>query len=209
MPSPIISVHLADVGPVRALRTSVTGARALRSIAGLRHADVLTAAPLGPGLLPRPRLGRVGLVAVWEQQAALQDFERSHPFAARLTDSFAGHFTVPRAVGAFAGMTPLADAANSPHKPAAGPVGALTYGQLRPSRALAFLKATPRPSTRPSPTPPCCSAPDWPTPRVASSAPSRYGATWPECATTQTPPHTPTPEPATSTANRCSPGCSH
>ncbi len=142
MPSPIISVHLADVGPVRALRTSVTGARALRSIAGLRHADVLTAAPLGPGLLPRPRLGRVGLVAVWEHQAALQDFERSHPFAARLTDSFAGHFTVPRAVGAFAGMTPLADAANSPHKPAAGPVGALTYGQLRPSRALAFLKAS-------------------------------------------------------------------
>lgn len=70
----IASVHVADVGARRALRILARPPRP-SSTPGLR-ADVGLTAPLSASVLPSPDVGRVGLVAFWDEEDAL---DRSWP----------------------------------------------------------------------------------------------------------------------------------
>ena len=76
----IASVHIADVGPTAALR------RLWRtpSAPGLRHANMGVTAPLGGSIRPSPQVGRLALVAFWEDDRALDRFLTDHPMAAAL-----------------------------------------------------------------------------------------------------------------------------
>ena len=148
----VTSVHLADVAPLtalRLLRTRLTD----RDVPGLRYAQSLSAAPLSPHFLPAPRPGRAGLIAAWEDDAALDRFLASHPVA----EAFAGGYLVRlapiRIVGAWPelGELPFAAAGNG-SRPAdaqdpalpSGPAAVLTLGRLRLLRGAAFLRASAR-----------------------------------------------------------------
>lgn len=74
----IASVHLADVGLPAALK--LTRAK-LAGVDGLRYSAFTIAAPLGGHVLPRPNLGRIGLIATWEDDRAVENFLAGHPVA--------------------------------------------------------------------------------------------------------------------------------
>ena len=134
----IVSLHLADVGP-RAALAALRRPPRRSEVPGLTYAETVTTAPLGGGLLPSPRPGRVGMIAAWDGDEALDGFNRDHPLAA----TFAAGWEVR--------MQPLRVSGHWPEMPAlpekalpvddAEPVIALTLGRLRLARALPFLRS--------------------------------------------------------------------
>jgi hypothetical protein len=134
----IVSVHLADVG-LRAAPSVLRKPPDPAGAPGLTYAETVTTAPLGKSLLPVPSLGRVGLIAAWEDDGALDDFCRSHPLAERLAGGWQVRLAPLRVSGFWPGMPDL------PQQPLPvedeEPVVALTLGRLRLNRALPFLRS--------------------------------------------------------------------
>jgi len=131
----VTSVHLADVGRTTAGALVLRGF-GLRRPRGLLWDAFAATAPLGPGLLPRPSPTSVGLVAVWRDTEALSAFEAGgHP----VTTGWATQLKAVRVVGAWPGLPGLP----AHEEPVGdGPVAVLTLGRLKPTRALAFLRAS-------------------------------------------------------------------
>jgi hypothetical protein len=135
----ILSVHIADVTRRRALSALRHGLRP-SATSGLRYADVAIAAPLSAGLLPHPTLTRLGLIAAWQDEGALDEFMAGHRLAEQLASGWHVRLEPLRASGAWAelpdfprGERPVDDDE---------PVVVLTLGRLRPSRGLAFLRSS-------------------------------------------------------------------
>lgn len=127
---PVLSVHLAKLSPA----TVRTRPRA-DAVEGLWFAELLGAARLAPGILPRPRPGRFGLVCVWEDDAAIDAYLAEHPFARAMQGGYGVRLEPLRTYGSCAGMGPLVEA----EQPVADdePLAVLTFGRTR-------LKAFPR-----------------------------------------------------------------
>lgn len=134
----IVSVHLADVGPLRAQRLLY---RRLDPVAvpGMTYAEPTMVGPLGKRP-PRPQLGRLGLIAAWDEDAAIDRFLESHPFGGRLAGGWHARLEPRRCFGSWAGMPelPKRELPMSDDEPAA----ALTLGRLRVLRIRPFLKAS-------------------------------------------------------------------
>jgi hypothetical protein len=134
-----MSMHLADVGRAaapRLLRRRPEPADA----PGLRYAQLMTGAPLGPGLIPRPQPGRVGLMAAWDDDGALDGFLAGHPLAERLAGGWHVRLEPLRAYGAWSALPDFP----KPELPVDDdePVAVLTLGRLKLRRALPFLRAS-------------------------------------------------------------------
>ena len=135
----IVSVHLADVSPRTALRL-------LRSkpdpaaVPGLRYLETTTTAPLGGHLLPRPTPGRVGLLAAWEDDQALEDFLAGHPLAAQVAHGWHVRLQPTHIFGAWSQLPGLL--AEEQPMDDAEPAAVLTIGRLRLSQTVRFLKAS-------------------------------------------------------------------
>ena len=136
----IASVHLADVG-ARSAFAVVRKAPPPGSIKGLRHADVALAAPLrGGGSVPLPQLGRVGLIAFWDDDAALDCFLSDDPLAARLASGWHVRLAPLRAHGTWPGLpSDVPPQRNVDHE---GPVAVLTLARLRASQAIRFVRTS-------------------------------------------------------------------
>lgn len=134
----IVSVHIADVGPratAKALRQQPAPAR----VAGLTYARTTIAAPISERLLPSPQFGRVGMIAAWEGDAAIDEFLSGHPLGETLAEGWEARMEPLRVSGAWPEMPGL------PAKPLpvdeGEPVAALTLGRPRLNRALPFLRS--------------------------------------------------------------------
>jgi hypothetical protein len=134
----ILSVHLADVG-MRAAPALLRRRPDPSRVPGLRYAELAVAAPLQGRLLPRPRPGRVGLIAAWDDDAALDGFLRAHPLAERLAGGWRVRLEPLRASGAWPPLPTLAGRERAVEDDE--PVAVLTLGRLRFARALPFLRA--------------------------------------------------------------------
>jgi hypothetical protein len=134
----ILSVHLADVG-ARSVPGTVRQRLTPAGVPGLRYAQLAAGAPLSSDLLPRPKLGRVGLIASWDDDQALDAFLETHPLAQRFAGGFHVRLEPLRVVGSWSGLPDLP----VDEKPIADdePVAVLTLGRLRLNRAAAFLRA--------------------------------------------------------------------
>lgn len=137
----IVSVHLADVGRLNAQRMLLRPLQA-RSVVGMTYAEVVFGAKLGTRAgtrIPRPQPGRVGLIAAWDDDSALDSFLADHPFAERLAHGWHARLQPLRCFGSWAGMPELP----AREIPVADdePVAALTLGRLRISRTMAFLRS--------------------------------------------------------------------
>jgi hypothetical protein len=135
----IVSVHIADVGKATALRLLARKPGG-GATAEPRYAELTTAAPLTPRLLPRPTLGRVGLIAAWDSDEALDDFLAGHPLA----EEFARGWHVRLAPTRIFGTWSKLDGILRDETPMAGdePAAVLTLGRLRLSQTWRFLKAS-------------------------------------------------------------------
>jgi hypothetical protein len=142
----VTSIHLADVRPstaLRLLRIRLTPT----DVPGLRYAQGVAAAPLGPHLLPSPRPRRAGLIAAWEDDAALDRFLASNPIASALAGGYRVRLEPVRVVGAWPDLGELSPAAGNGGRATDspdGPAAVLTLGRLRARRAPAFLRASAR-----------------------------------------------------------------
>ena len=141
----IASVHLADLGVASALaflrRTPKPA-----SIEGLRHANVALAAPLRGSKRRSLPLRRVGLIAFWDDEAALDRFMATHPIAAKLSNGWHARLEPLRAWGSWPGLPhDLTTSRGGDHD---GPALVLTLGRLRLTQTVRFLRASSRAETR-------------------------------------------------------------
>ncbi len=136
----IASLHLADVGLPTALRLLRRDRLDPLEMHGLRYAQITIAAPLSDRLLPRPMPGRVGLIAAWEGDAAIDDFLGGHPLAARFAHGWHVRLRPTRVFGAWPQLEGLP--AEEEPMDDAEPAAALTLGRLRLSQTVRFLRAS-------------------------------------------------------------------
>lgn len=139
--SAVLSVHLADVGVRRAARIRHNTPRP-GDVPGLRYAETTLTAPLTASLVPRPQPGRVGLIAAWEDDTALDGFLGTHPVAEQLGAGWHVRLQPLRAVGGWSKLADLPTGEQPVDEDE--PVAVLTLGRLRIPRAAGFLKASAR-----------------------------------------------------------------
>jgi len=128
-------MHIADVRPRAAVEVLSRPPRPAR-VPGLTYVETLTTAALGEPLLPPRRLGQVGMIAAWENDAAIDRFSQSHPIAARFAAGWEVRLQPLRVFGAWAGLPELPARALPVDEDE--PVGILTLGRLRLLRTAAF-----------------------------------------------------------------------
>ncbi|MHB8671730.1 MAG: spheroidene monooxygenase, partial [Acidimicrobiales bacterium] len=109
------------------------------SIEGLRHASVGIAAPFSKHRKP-PMLVRVGLVSLWDDDAALDRFQAQHPLAKRLGDGFVVRLEPLRAYGTWPGLP--ADVPSGRSVDHDGPAVVLTLARLRLTQAVRFFRTS-------------------------------------------------------------------
>lgn len=131
----IVSLHIADVGPREAAEVLLRPPQPGR-VAGLTYAETTTVAALGEPLLPPKHFGRVGMIAAWESDGALDRFSQGHPIAARLSGGWQVRLQPLRVFGAWGGMPGLP--ARALPVDDEEPVAVLTLGRLRLRRIRAF-----------------------------------------------------------------------
>lgn len=135
----IASVHIADLGVGSALAT-------LRkepdpgSVPGLRYASLALAAPLSKSTLPSPRIGRVGLVAFWDDERAIDAFVADHPLGKRFLDGWEIRLVPLRMYGSWPGVP--SDVPQSRSTDYDGPAAVLTLGRLKLPQAPRFLRTS-------------------------------------------------------------------
>jgi hypothetical protein len=135
----IASFHIADVGKLAGLRL-LRLRLPRRDVPGLRYSVLTVTAPLNERLLPRPDVGRVALIAAWEDDDALDRFLAAHPLAQALAGGWRTRLRPTHIFGAWQPLDGLvgAEPAMADDEPAA----ALTIGHLRFSQAQRFIKAS-------------------------------------------------------------------
>jgi hypothetical protein len=133
----IASVHVANVGRRSGLAL-IRRAPKPAEVSGLRSANVALTAPLSPKLLGEPDLGRVALVAFWDDDASLDGFLAGHPLAAKLAGGWRVRLAPLRAYGSWPGL------------PSDTPTSRVVdhEGRLRFSQALRFLRTSAKAEAR-------------------------------------------------------------
>jgi uncharacterized membrane-anchored protein len=103
---------------------------------------VLLTAALGGGARPRLHAGRVALFAIWQDDAAVSAFLDEDPLGLAPDAVRSVRLQPLRASGHVASIPTLVDGEHPlPHDE---PVAVLTYGRLKPHRALALLRTSAR-----------------------------------------------------------------
>lgn len=138
----IATIHLADLGPIRAARAVLRRPRP-EEVRGLRSAEVTLLAPLA--LSGPPHVGRVGLIAFWDDEDSVDRFIDTHPAGRRFSGGFQARLRPLRASGSWRGLPKeLPESRTAFHD---GPVVVLTLSRVRMSQAVRFLRAS-RPAER-------------------------------------------------------------
>lgn len=118
-------------------------------VPGLRYATTLFAAPLGGRRIEPPQPGRVGVLALWDDDASLKGFVAASPLAAALAGGWQARlrpinsheYHGTRGAGA-RGSWPGLDEDLTDPSPPEGPVVVVTLARTRPSQGLRFIKAS-------------------------------------------------------------------
>src|SRR3954451_17092883 len=132
-----VSVHIADVGLPKSL--GLIRHPRPTSIPGLLQANAGIAAKFGT-TPARPSPGRVGLIAFWQDEVALKQFEATHPLAAELLGGLVVHARPLRIHGAWPGIGDDVPTQRSVDHD--GPVLVLTLAKTKFSRFIPFFRAS-------------------------------------------------------------------
>ena len=135
----IASVHVANVGRRSALGV-LRKAPKPASTPGLRQANVALTAPLGASVRPKPDFGRAGLIAFWDDDAALDRFLADHPLAQTLAGGWRVRLAPLRIHGSWPGVPD--DLPHGRKVDYDGPAAVLTLARLRFRRAVPFFRTS-------------------------------------------------------------------
>ncbi|MFI0235887.1 spheroidene monooxygenase [Streptomyces sp. NPDC016845] len=132
----LISLHLAEVGTVRALR-AVRPAPVPAAVQGLRFAQTWLMSPLRTGALPSANVTGVALIAAWDDDRSLDRY-LSHPTARVYREGWNARCEPVRTVGAWPG---LPDLPRREEPTGEDPVAVLTMARVRLHRWGPFAAA--------------------------------------------------------------------
>ena len=133
----VVSVHIADVRLPKSLGCLRHPSPA--SIPGLVHGNAGVAATFGT-TPARPSPGRVGLIAFWQDEPALERFEATHPLATKLSHGLVVHARPLRIHGTWPGIgDEVPKQRNVEHD---GPVLVLTLAKTKLTRFIPFFRAS-------------------------------------------------------------------
>lgn len=135
----IASVHIADLGPgsaVGVLRKQPKPG----SVPGLRQGNLALAAPLSKSTLPPLRIGRVGFVAFWDDDRAIDAFVADHPLGRRLAGGWEIRLEALRMYGSWPGVP--SDIPPSRRTDYEGPAAVVTLGRLKLPQAPRFVRTS-------------------------------------------------------------------
>lgn len=135
----IVSVHLADVSLLQVPRM-LRGRPDPAEIPGLSYAEPVLSLPLRDRSLPRPVRPRIGLVAAWDDDRAIDGFLGGHPLAERFAGGWHVRLEPVRLFGFWPGMPDLPKREQPVDDDE--PVAVLTLGRPRLGRAGPFLKTS-------------------------------------------------------------------
>jgi hypothetical protein len=135
----VVSVHLAEVGWRRAPGVLRERPR-LDDVPGLTYAEPVLSTPLRDGPVPRPGPGRVGLIAAWDDDGAIDRFLDEHPLAARFAAGWHVRLEPLRVYGSWSRMPGLS--AREQPVDDGEPVAVLTLGHTKLHRGVPFLRAS-------------------------------------------------------------------
>lgn len=140
----VVSVHIADVGVRTAVGLFRRGRRAFEA-PGLRYAEAAARIPLGGTGPPLANPGKVGLIASWDDDAAIERFVAEHPLAPRLAGGWHARLEPTRVYGRWPEMPelPVEELPMEADEPAV----VLTLGRPRIPRLRSFIR-TSRPAER-------------------------------------------------------------
>ena len=137
----LASVHIADAGPLAALGAQARGLRP-GTVPGLRQSNLALAAPLSGSVVPRPQIGRLGLVAFWDDEADIDRFLADNPLGARFAGGLQVRLEPLRIFGSWPGVPEdIPTSRSTDHE---GPAAVLTLGRLRMTQAPRFLRTSAR-----------------------------------------------------------------
>ena len=133
----IVSVDIAEVGARKGLELLAKRPQ-VEKVEGLRYAEAVFTAPLGGGLVPKPSLADIALIAAWDDEAALDRFS-SHPVAQALAGGWQARMEPLRVSGSW----PQIPGLPTRQLPVDDeePVAVLTLARLKPWRLRPFLRA--------------------------------------------------------------------
>jgi hypothetical protein len=112
----------------------------LGDVPGLTYAEPVLSTPLRDGPVPRPGPGRIGLIAAWEDDGALDRFLADHPLAARFATGWHVRLEPLRVFGSWSRMPGLP--AREKPVDAEEPVAVLTLGHTKLHRGIPFMRAS-------------------------------------------------------------------
>lgn len=135
----VVTVHLADVGLLGALRLLRTPPRP-EETAGLAHADVAIAAPLRHSNLPALQPGRAALITFWDSRTAADDFDGTDPLGTGDRSGWHAVLEPVRAHGDWPGLP--ADVPRSRVTDYEGPSVVLTLARVRLPQVPRFLRTS-------------------------------------------------------------------
>ncbi len=122
----LFSAHVANTSVLSALRRKTPQPA---DVPGLRSARTALCAPFSPGLLPRPQPGREGMVAAWEDDAALDRFLTDHPTGRAFAEGWHVRMELVRAAGIWPGIDDnMVELAGNKANGMTGPSIAITIG---------------------------------------------------------------------------------
>ncbi len=135
----IASVHIADFGPGSALGVLRKQPKP-GSVPGLRQGNLALAAALSKSTLPPLRIGRVGFVAFWDDDRAIDAFVADHPLGRRLAGGWEIRLEALRMYGSWPGVP--SDIPPSRRTDYDGPAAVVTLGRLKLPQAARFLRTS-------------------------------------------------------------------
>lgn len=135
------SVHIADLGAKTML--SVARQRPKKDqVPGLADAHLATAAPLRASAVPKLSLGRLALISMWEDDAAIDEFEATHPVAQAMSGGWSVRLEPLRRWGSWPGLPESVPTDRVPGGDHAGPFAVLTLARTRMSQIVRFLRTS-------------------------------------------------------------------
>lgn len=138
----ITSVHVAKLGPSGAVFRGPSPTK----VPGLLSANAGLTSSLGPELVPRLDPTRVGMIAFWESEDALDDYLGSDTTGEKLAAGWQARLEPLRAYGSWPGLP--ADTPTSRAVATEGPVVVTTLAKLKLTHAYRFFKTTAKAEAR-------------------------------------------------------------
>lgn len=111
-------------------------------VPGLSDAHLATVAPLRTSAVPKLTIGRLALISFWDDDAAIDEFEATHPVAQAMSNGWSIRLEPLRRWGTWPGLPESIPTDRAAGRDLSGPFAVLTLARTRMSQIVRFLRTS-------------------------------------------------------------------